>query len=252
MIKRTLYKIQTIGIRHLEDYNLKKELISFNSIFAFAILFLTINELINLNQKFYYLFVCNLCVTITMGFLFFLNHKNKFKIAKHLSIIITELYVYFFCLGCGKQIAFEYYYGLTIVLVAFVITNKKHLYFHLGLTLLFYVCTKISYNCISPLQYVNPNDFSSYNINNTITLLVLTGVLSIVFRTQNNKFLQEIADKKQVIEEQKILVDKAYEILHDKNKEVMDSIHYAKRIQNALITSEKYIDKTLNKLMRNN
>ena len=36
--------------------------------------------------------------------------------------------------------------------------------------------------------------------------------------------------------------------LDEKNKEVLDSIHYAKRIQTALLTSEKYIDRKLNQL----
>ena len=58
--------------------------------------------------------------------------------------------------------------------------------------------------------------------------------------------------QKKVIEEQKVLVDKAYETLHEKNKEVMDSIHYAKRIQTALITSEKYIENALKRLTKNN
>ena len=56
--------------------------------------------------------------------------------------------------------------------------------------------------------------------------------------------------QKKVIEEQKVLVDKAYKDLHEKNKEVMDSINYAKRIQTALITPEKYIEKSLNRLQK--
>jgi len=44
-----------------------------------------------------------------------------------------------------------------------------------------------------------------------------------------------------IILEQKHLVD-------EKQKEILDSIHYAKRIQTALIPSEKYIDKNLNRL----
>jgi hypothetical protein len=46
------------------------------------------------------------------------------------------------------------------------------------------------------------------------------------------------------------MVDHAYEELHEKNKEVMDSIRYAKRIQTALITSEKYIANSLKRLMK--
>ncbi len=49
--------------------------------------------------------------------------------------------------------------------------------------------------------------------------------------------------QKAVIEQQKHLVD-------EKQKEILDSIHYAKRIQTALITSEKYIEKNLNKLQK--
>ena len=56
--------------------------------------------------------------------------------------------------------------------------------------------------------------------------------------------------QKVIIEKQKQQVDAAYEQLHEKNKEVMDSIRYAKRIQTALITSEKYITTSLNKLIK--
>ncbi len=54
--------------------------------------------------------------------------------------------------------------------------------------------------------------------------------------------------QKKIIEEQKIIVDEAFNKLAEKNKEVLDSIHYAKRIQTALITSEKYIERKINLL----
>ena len=78
-------------------------------------------------------------------------------------------------------------------------------------------------------------------------LLILVGVFA-AFMFNRFRITQK---QKQVIEEQKVLVDKAYETLHEKNKEVMDSIRYAKRIQTALITSDKYINNALNKLMKN-
>jgi tetratricopeptide (TPR) repeat protein len=56
--------------------------------------------------------------------------------------------------------------------------------------------------------------------------------------------------QKKIIEEQKVLVDKAYESLHEKNKEVIDSIFYARKIQRALITSEKYIQGRLSRLIK--
>lgn len=51
--------------------------------------------------------------------------------------------------------------------------------------------------------------------------------------------------QKKIIEEQKGEVDLAYEKLHEKNKEVLDSIYYARRIQRALLPTDKYIEKHL-------
>ncbi|MES2514771.1 MAG: tetratricopeptide repeat protein [Bacteroidota bacterium] len=57
--------------------------------------------------------------------------------------------------------------------------------------------------------------------------------------------------QKVIIEQQKQMVDNAFKTLEDKNREVMSSITYAQRIQRALITSEMYIEKQLNRLAKN-
>ncbi len=49
--------------------------------------------------------------------------------------------------------------------------------------------------------------------------------------------------QKQLIEQQKHLVE-------EKQKEILDSIRYARRIQTALLPTEKYIEKTLMRLMK--
>ena len=73
-----------------------------------------------------------------------------------------------------------------------------------------------------------------------VLVIVFSGFVFNRFRvTQKQKI---------IIEQQKILVDDAFAHLEEKNKEVMDSIHYAKRIQTALLTSEKYIERKLNEL----
>jgi len=54
-----------------------------------------------------------------------------------------------------------------------------------------------------------------------------------------NRF-RVISRQKKEIEKQKTLVD-------EKQKEILDSIHYAKRIQRALLPNEKYIGKAINK-----
>lgn len=54
--------------------------------------------------------------------------------------------------------------------------------------------------------------------------------------------------QKAIIEEQKKIVDQAYDSLHVKNKEILDSIHYAQRIQKAIIPSERYVQIHLQRL----
>jgi tetratricopeptide (TPR) repeat protein len=71
---------------------------------------------------------------------------------------------------------------------------------------------------------------------------VIAGLLiSLLFGFVVLRSLNTNKKKNKLIEEQKRVVE-------EKQKEVMDSIHYAKRIQEALLPSNKYIEKNLKKL----
>ncbi|MBL4702887.1 MAG: tetratricopeptide repeat protein, partial [Flavobacteriales bacterium] len=59
-----------------------------------------------------------------------------------------------------------------------------------------------------------------------------------------NRF-RVIGKQKGVIEEQKQEVDLAYDSLEEKNKEITDSIHYAKRIQSAILPPTKLVKEYL-------
>ncbi len=50
------------------------------------------------------------------------------------------------------------------------------------------------------------------------------------------------------LERKNHLIEKQKELVEEKQKEILDSIHYARRIQRSLLTSEKYIARTINKL----
>ena len=60
-----------------------------------------------------------------------------------------------------------------------------------------------------------------------------------------------IFNRFRITQKQKLIIDEAFEKLEMKQKEIMDSIYYAKRIQKALITSEFLFDKLLKNLMVN-
>lgn len=52
----------------------------------------------------------------------------------------------------------------------------------------------------------------------------------------------------EIITQQKFEVEKQKELVEEKQKEIIDSIRYAKRIQQSLLPTKKYIDKTLKRL----
>lgn len=80
-----------------------------------------------------------------------------------------------------------------------------------------------------------------YSLSFGLILVVLFALFMINrFRVTNKQ--------KKIIEEQKKTVELQKGIVEEKQKEVLDSIHYAKRIQLSLLPQEKYIDKQLRKL----
>jgi tetratricopeptide (TPR) repeat protein len=81
-------------------------------------------------------------------------------------------------------------------------------------------------------------------------LLVALALVFIVLRS-----LKTTRRQKSVIEKQKEIVDSKNrelalqkEMLEEKQKEILDSIYYARRIQQSLMTSEKYVARTLERL----
>jgi tetratricopeptide (TPR) repeat protein len=76
----------------------------------------------------------------------------------------------------------------------------------------------------------------------------------LIFRTLRvtRRQKQTIEHAHAEISEQKKLVDQQRSVVEEKNKEITDSILYAKRIQDALITSETYIERTLQRINHKN
>lgn len=88
---------------------------------------------------------------------------------------------------------------------------------------------------------IKQSEMQSYALGGGLLLLAVGLGFSI------NRY-RTASKQKKIIQQQKIQVDEAFAQLHQKNKEVMDSIYYARRIQRALITNEAYIKKNLSRL----
>ena len=65
-----------------------------------------------------------------------------------------------------------------------------------------------------------------------------------------NQLDKMVKEKTIEITEQKDEIEKQHFELREKQKEILDSIHYAKRIQNSLMPNDKYIDRNLKQLKK--
>jgi serine phosphatase RsbU (regulator of sigma subunit) len=66
-------------------------------------------------------------------------------------------------------------------------------------------------------------------------------------KNRTRKLEKEKEKLEKVVEERTAEVVKQKHLLEEKNKEVMDSITYARRIQQSLMPTEKYISRILGK-----
>lgn len=74
-------------------------------------------------------------------------------------------------------------------------------------------------------------------------LLLVAALAIFIFRGYRNK-----QKANEIIAAQKVEVEKQKELVEEKQKEVLDSIQYAKRIQESLLPTERYIEKNLKRL----
>jgi tetratricopeptide (TPR) repeat protein len=64
-------------------------------------------------------------------------------------------------------------------------------------------------------------------------------------------FSMVVYNRLKVTQNQKVIIEKQKELVEEKQKEILDSIRYAKRIQDALLTSQTYIERNIKRLKNN-
>lgn len=85
----------------------------------------------------------------------------------------------------------------------------------------------------------------------TIRNAIIFGLfLVIIFAAIMYNRFKVTQKQKAIIERQKEMVEKQKELVEEKQKEILDSIRYAKRIQDALLTSQTYIERNLKRLRK--
>jgi serine phosphatase RsbU (regulator of sigma subunit) len=228
MIKGLFRKIQKLGVEYETGYVNKKDLVGFNSTFLWTNVLIFLNIFIAFSQKLDYIGLVNIGGNIVFIAVLWFNYKGYFRIVRHVGIIFANLYVFVMSVVGGPELQFQYAYTIILTIIGIVFSQRKYLLIHLPLCILFFVAVLISYRFIEPVQYIPPAERHYFAFNNGIIFMVLVSLVAFGFRNQTNYYIKEIEAKKNVIEE--------------KQKEIFDSINYAKRIQSAILSNLTVID----------
>jgi tetratricopeptide (TPR) repeat protein len=86
-----------------------------------------------------------------------------------------------------------------------------------------------------------------YTYSGVIGFVLMLLIAGISFRAFKNK-----QKANEIISEQKLMVEGQKHMIEEKQKEIIDSIMYARRIQRSLLANEKYIQKTILRLKDTN
>jgi len=228
MIGKILNKIQTLGVEHVVGYVNKRDLVGYNTTFLWTNVLIFVNIFISFAQHMPYVAYVNIAGNITFLMVLWLNAQGHFYVMRHIGIILANLYVYVQSIVGGEALHFQYAYTIIATIIGMVFTHKKHLLIHLPICLLFFIAVIVSYNYIEPIQYIPEAERAKFAWNNGIIFMILVSVVALGFRNQSSFYIHEIEEKKNVIEL--------------KQKEIFDSITYAKHIQDAVLDNQKILE----------
>ncbi|MBP7808211.1 MAG: tetratricopeptide repeat protein [Bacteroidia bacterium] len=81
-------------------------------------------------------------------------------------------------------------------------------------------------------------------------LMMVVAIVAVKAYKQKQKANEIITAQKNEVEKQKSIIEEQKEIVEEHQKEIIDSIRYAKRIQQALLPTQKYIAKSIDRLKK--
>ncbi len=230
MFKNFWYKIKNRGVTENLEFNIKNKIRIFNSsIFVIGCLYL-FYTLIGFLRGDYLAALLTFTAWAISACCLYLMTIRKYEWAYHITAILGIFFLFTFSLLYGEE-TLTYVFFLFLPVAAIVLfDNLKICFFYFIVTVIVIIGAKLFFLNFEP--YYPPLEANKYlgflNIIMTAALLYLAVR---VFKFENLIYSKEINKQRDEIEE--------------KNKDIVSSIHYAKRIQTALLASDSLLKKNL-------
>lgn len=220
LMKNFISWISLLGLTPDSPFTLRNKLKVFN-IAVFSILLISIFYLVLAVVQDYRLAIIVSVYSVTsMLLILFLVSKGKYEFAFHFGMWYGFVFLSAFSFIFGA-VTNSYFYFLFLPIVCNILfDNKRTVLGYLILSVVVMLGNVYMLNNTKPFYEVTDTErWLGYPNIPFVMLLVFLSVR--MFKNENRKYAAQIEDQRSVLEE--------------KNKEITDSINYAKRIQSALL-----------------
>lgn len=174
-----------------------------------------------------YVFIPGLILMLFLVVITFtLLYYKKYRTAKNFAVILISLCIAFFVLTTGEAFSEALFIPLS-VMPLIIFSNKKVSVFYLFYLIILTVILKTIQPHITPLLILEGDQLLFFRIMNIINGIVVTYFITYYFKGANESYEGQLLNMNELISE--------------KNKEITDSINYAKHIQNAILPSQYFL-----------
>lgn len=210
------------------DFKEESKIRIFNTSLLIGASILILYCIIGLLNELYFSTIVTFAELLLIGVNFLITRSRNHLLAFHFGFINTMLFLLSIVFILGEQNQAHLYF-IFLPLAAMIVFNKTStILSYLIFNLLLLVGSNYIFLHFKP-YYETGLDL--FRIPNMVAVTVLAYLSIQLFKTENIKFVNLIRDQKQLLEV--------------KNKDITDSIYYARRIQQALLASETVLSKNL-------
>ncbi|MDF2448891.1 MAG: protein serine/threonine phosphatase [Bacteroidota bacterium] len=227
-------KILNIGVLASQDDNLNRRMRISNMISLFTIVTMVAYIPVTILYNILGIAVLNLLFFISALICLFLNARGLFNASVFLSSAYGLFYFTFGSVFYGIQSNLHFFIIIMCLIAIALFKSNAALRLFIVLAVICFFSLVIFFGGkpgLIPFTEEMKRTQGIISIVNLFVLFVITVLFFVFFRRENLLFQKAIIGQKQVIEE--------------KQKEIMDSINYAKRIQFALLASENLLNEFL-------
>ncbi len=240
-------KISNNGIPLELDENEKKRIRILN-IMLFIIIVLSLFFLIiDLFHQVYEGVSITLITIFTNLIILFLIHKKKYTLSKWFSLVFIIAYISLLTILTGKNTGTIIYLIPGVLFPTIIFHNKKIIIllsiFIIGLfSTLFWIIQSID-----PLIELTDDLRVIYQFSGMLGVIIVSFLMIWYFRNINDEYENIIIEKNENLINSNDKINQQKLKLEIKNKEVIDSINYASRIQHAILPPDNKISAHLEK-----